>query len=168
MNPIVLALYIPAFLYADRAWGSEEGGRKVGILMSLAAAAAGWFTAGPTVAILALAWPVYRSLGFAAGSMAPLTNGQRVKALIRHLPTVPAGLLAAYWGETSLVVAGFAMAAFSLAATALACWYGDEVSDAMDAGVPIGDQNATVERARGACYGAAMFAVALLGGAGLP
>jgi hypothetical protein len=130
----------------------------------VACAGLGWVAAGPFGALLALAWLIWRTPAWdviPSASMTPKDGEGYLATFVRHALVAPLVLLAAYWTDKPLLAAA-PFVAFGVAATILAAWYGAKEAAAIKAGRPIGDENATVELARGAAFGiAAVIACAL-------
>lgn len=164
-------LLIPAYALADRftggGWPSLDA-KLPGRSLAWAAAAcigAGYLVGGWPLAVMGLAWGVYRSLAWDIGGTTTPRGGQIPAAFARH--ALPAIIPAALWanhvpgGDWRLLV--FACLAYALVATVLAVAYAREVDDLIATGRPDnGEFNAKVELIRGAAYGAALAAWAVV------
>lgn len=164
-------LLIPAYALADRFTGGgwpDLDAKLPGRALAWAAAACiglGYLVGGWPLAVMGLAWGVYRSLPWSIGGTTTPHGAQIPAAFVRH--AVPAIVPAALWangtqgGDWRLLV--FACLAYALAATVLAVAYAREVDGLIATGRPDnGDFNANVELIRGAAYGAALAAWAML------
>lgn len=160
MNILALVL-IPLFAAADRMVGT--GKRSAGMaLASVGGGLVGYLAAGWALAGAGVVWMLWRSLPFSGGSAAPTTAKERIAAFIRHLPMLLV-FVPAYWAhgrDLKQLVIFLALAVG--AAFTLAVWYGGALIKAREDGRPIGDENKTVEIARGAAFGAALAAWVLL------
>lgn len=149
-------LLIPLFAACDRVVGGA-GQRSRGMIAAVVGGGVfGYLAAGPALAACGLVWMVWRSLPFSGGSAAPTTGGERLAAVVRHLPALLV-LVPAYWAHAAdLMALAVCMAGFVLVSAGLALFYGQALIKARAAGPPIGDENQAVEILRGAAFGAAL------------
>lgn len=168
---ILTLLLVPALALADRFTGGgwpDLDAKLPGRSLAWATAACigiGYMTGGWPLAVMCLAWGVYRSFAWSVGGTLTPHGAQIPAALARH--AMPALVPAALWinrvpgGDWRLLT--FACLAYALVATALAAAYAKEVDDLIATGRPDnGDYNANVELIRGAAYGAALAGWSLI------
>lgn len=164
-------ILIPAYALADRFVGGgwpDLDAKLPGRSLAWGAAVCiglGYLVGGWPLAVMGLAWGVYRSLPWSIGGTTTPHGGQIVGALLRHaMPVlVPAALWANHVPGGDWRLLTFACLAYALAATGLAVAYAREVDDLIAIGRPDnGDFNANVELIRGATYGAALAAWAVV------
>ena len=164
-------ILIPAYALADRFTGGgwpDLDAKLPGRSLAWAAAACvglGYLVGGWPLAVMGLAWGVYRSLPWNIGGTTTPRGAQIPAAFVRH--AMPVIVPAALWannvpgGDWRLLV--FACLAYALAATGLAVAYAREVDDLIATGRPDnGDFNAKVELARGGVFGAALAVGAMI------
>lgn len=157
MREMLFAL-LPLYGLADRLWGASKPsfpGKRAAIALALVGA--GFLAFGVSGALFGVLWVVYRALPFFGGSAAPETPSQRVNAVLRHLPALLGAVAIAYWRGPPVVHAALSFAAYVLAATGLACWYGAITLQHKKRGEPGGDENAAIELCRGAFFGLAII-----------
>ncbi len=143
----LIAFAVP-FACFDRAWGSDikimdRSGHSLATVGALIAAVLAAITINPYAGAMCVAWPIYRSLNFSGGAMAPRSAAQALSALGRHL--IATGLLCGilaieHQGLTRIMLPALG---YAIIATGLAV-----VNGATD-----GRYNWAVESCRGASYG---------------
>lgn len=158
-------LLVPLYAVADRMVGGA-GKRSVAFgAVLLASAGIAWLTGLWPLLIMAPVWIAVRSLPFkgAFGSTTP--HGAQIAAtlfrnLLPALATVPFladGLFDADWLHLAM-----AQILFALIATVLGLVYAAITDEHIRKGEPGGVENSFIELARGAAYGVALAAWALL------
>lgn len=157
--------------YADRRVGTGGehilgplGGRSIGFITGgLGSALIGYLIAGLPLLIMGLAWPIYRSLDFKHGAMAPKNNKERVNALLRHLTVLLLGVPLYFVVPTYVPGIMILLTMFALFAWGAAILLGYRLLETIASGSEWDDKHQIVtERARGAMYGLCMFCVALM------
>lgn len=150
MSALILLPILP-FAAFDRLWGSDvkiygHSGHSLGTVGALITAVGAYFIGGPYAAAACAVWPLYRSVPFFDGSMAPTDTYEIAAAFMRHaIATALLCLVLAveHQGFTALMLIPLA---YALLATSLAAFNG----------ATKGTLNWIVETLRGALYGAAV------------
>lgn len=156
----LLALLIPLFCWADRGIGGACP-RSTVIASVLATAGSLAIYHQPASAIMCLVWLVYRTPAWALGGTTTPHGLQILWALWRH--SLPAGAAWLLYAK-GLAPAGLPMAfvGYAVGATGLSIGYAREIDFLKAHALPETGQNEEVEMARGALYGIALAAVAIL------
>lgn len=158
-------LFVPLFAFCDREVGDgEKGAVKRVPAMDIAILGGGllaFLTLGPYFVAVGALWAAGRSIGFGNGDLDPSTPKDAWQCARRYLIWLPLSVQA-YWagGDWKLLMGLMALAACLVMAMRL--HFGAMTRMARAGGYqPRNDENAFIEKAGGALFGAALAAYAL-------
>jgi hypothetical protein len=165
-------ILMPVYAFADGFAGGSLGKKlkaidaklpgRAAFWAALLGAGVGYLTSGAPGALAGIAWLIWRTPDWDIFGGDTTAQGAKEIAgtVARHLIPLPLLLVIGYWTGLDLSKVAGALLVFALAATVLSIEYGKKETAATEAGVSVDPKfNTFVELARGALFGAALWAV---------